>query len=112
MPLPFFLETRLRDEARRFNREDKAPRRTKTFTFAYEPDDDTFRFRLTFAKPKINRDELIETLERILSNVKQAAPADFETRRTITATRGEAQNAGTTSRGASKRGGRPTAQPG
>ncbi len=76
-----------REEARRFNREDKTPRRTKNFTFAYEPDDDSFRFRLTFPKAKVHRDELIETLERVLTNVRNADPEAFETRRTITTQR-------------------------
>ena len=76
-----------REEARRFNREDKTPRRTKNFTFAYEPDDDSFRFRLTFPKAKVHRDELIETLERVLTNVRNTDPEAFETRRTITTQR-------------------------
>ena len=58
-----------REEARRFNREDRSPRRAKHFTFAYEPEDDAFRFRVTFRKPRIDRDELIETRERILATV-------------------------------------------
>ena len=74
-----------RDEARRFNRDDKAPRRLKNFTFAYEPDDDSFRFRLTFPKPQVHRDELIDTLERILAGLRQADPDDFQSRRTIAA---------------------------
>ena len=73
-----------REQARQFNREDKAPRRTKRFTFRYEPDDDSFRFQMSFNKSKVARDELIETLERILTSVRQADPDEFSSKRTIT----------------------------
>ncbi len=97
-----------REEARKFNREDKAPRRSKNFIFAYEPDDDSFRFRLTFTKPKVQRDELVETLERILASVRQADPEDFETRRTITAQRSDS---GSAQKASSKRRGSPAVRP-
>ena len=103
-----------REEARRFNRDDKAPRRTKNFTFAYEPDDDSFRFRLTFAKPRVHRDELVETLERILAGLRQADPEDFESRRTITAPRSDedSPDAATKTKTAPRRRRSPTVQPG
>ena len=101
-----------REEARKFNREDKTPRRTKNFTFAYEPDDDSFRFRLTFTKPKVHRDELVRTLERILASVRRADPEDFQTRRTITAPRSDTGSSGQKKmRTSSRRRGRPAVQP-
>ena len=72
-----------RDEARQFKREDKPQRRNKNFTFRYEPEDDAFRFRMTFLKPQVERDELISTLERILDNLRKIDPHDFATKRTI-----------------------------
>ena len=100
-----------REEARKFNREDKAPRRSKTFTFAYEPDDDSFRFRLTFTKPKVQRDELVETLERILASVRQADPEDFQNRRTITAQRSDSDSSEHKVKPSSRRRDRPGIQP-
>jgi ParB family chromosome partitioning protein len=58
-----------RDEARSFNRPEGARRqgrRPRRYTFRYEPEDETFRFRLTFAKPQVQREELIEALRRVL----------------------------------------------
>lgn len=101
-----------REEARRFNRDDKAPRRSKFFTFAYEPDDDSFRFRLTFTKPKVQRHELVETLERILASVRKADPEDFQSRRTITAPRSETDRPEEKVTTSSRRRGRPDVQPG
>lgn len=75
-----------REEARRFKREDEPQRRAKQFTFRYEPDDDTFHFRMTFRKPRVGRDELIATLERILDNLRRTDPSDFATKRTVTPT--------------------------
>ena len=73
-----------REQARQFRREDKPQRRSKNFTFKYEPDDDSFRFRMTFTKPRVEREELISTLERILDNLRRTDPQDFRTKRTIT----------------------------
>ena len=73
-----------RDQARQFRREDKPQRRTKNFTFKYEPDDDSFSFKMTFQKSKVQRDELIGTLERILENLKLTDPEEFTAKRTVT----------------------------
>ena len=72
-----------REEARRFKREDQPQRRAKQFTFRYEPEDDTFHFRMTFRKPRVERDELIAALERIVVNLRRVDPQDFATKRTI-----------------------------
>jgi ParB family chromosome partitioning protein len=74
-----------RDEARQFKREDRPPRRGKSFTFRYEPQDDEFSFRVTFRKQNVARDELIATLERILNSLRHTDPAEFASKRTITA---------------------------
>jgi ParB family chromosome partitioning protein len=74
-----------REEARRFKREDRPPARRKQFTFRYEPQDDEFRFRVTFRKEKVERDELIDTLERILDSLRRTDPSAFATGGTITA---------------------------
>ena len=74
-----------REEARRFKRDEQAPRRTRNFTFRYEPEDDAFRFQLTFHKPRVTRDELIETLERVLANLRRTDERSFGTQRTIPA---------------------------
>jgi ParB family chromosome partitioning protein len=74
-----------REEARRFKREDRPRRSQKTFVFRYEPEDDAFRFRLTFRREKVGREELIETLERVLASVRRADPGSFDTNGTIAA---------------------------
>jgi ParB family chromosome partitioning protein len=58
-----------RDEARRFNRDADAPRRARHFTFRFEPEDESFQFRLTFPKAEVERGELIHALERILARL-------------------------------------------
>jgi ParB family chromosome partitioning protein len=74
-----------REEARQFKRAERPRQRKKEFTFRYEPQDDEFRFRVTFRKERVARDELIETLERILDSLRRTDPAAFETQQTITA---------------------------
>jgi len=74
-----------RDEARQFKREDRRPRKGKQFTFRYQPQDDEFSFRVTFRKERVERDELIGTLERILTSLRHTDPSEFTSKRTITA---------------------------
>jgi ParB family chromosome partitioning protein len=62
-----------RDEARRFNREGDAQRRSRHYTFRFEPEDESFQFRLTFPKPEVERDELIQALQRILERLVEEA---------------------------------------
>jgi len=76
-----------REEARQFKREDKTPRRNRNFVFRYEPENDEFRFRVTFKKSDVERDELIATLEHILDGLRDVDPGDFSSKRTITAER-------------------------
>jgi ParB family chromosome partitioning protein len=49
-----------------------APRKTRHYTFRFEPDDRAFRFRLTFPKSTVQRVELIDALERILEGLRNA----------------------------------------
>ncbi len=66
---------------------------------------------MTFTKPKVHRDELVETLERILASVKQSDPADFGTRRTITAPSADSESSSDKTRTSTRRRRRPTVQP-
>jgi ParB family transcriptional regulator, chromosome partitioning protein len=56
-----------RDEARRERREDQAgPQRPQPFIFHFEPQNESFKFRIQFKKSHVSRDELIITLREIL----------------------------------------------
>ncbi len=60
-----------RDEARKERAEDKSgPQRPQPFIFHYEPENETFRFRLQFKKSNVSRDELIRTLREILAQLE------------------------------------------
>jgi len=60
-----------RDEARRERREDQAgPQRPQPFIFHFEPQNETFKFRIQFKKSHVSRDELIVTLREILSQLE------------------------------------------
>ena len=60
-----------RDEARRERREDQAgPQRPQPFIFHFEPQNETFKFRIQFKKSHVTRDELIVTLREILSQLE------------------------------------------
>jgi ParB family chromosome partitioning protein len=73
-----------RDEVRRVTRPDDSSRHRGTrYTFRWEPEHEAFKVRLTFAKPEVDRTELIqalrELLERLLregENAELEAPAD------------------------------------
>jgi ParB family transcriptional regulator, chromosome partitioning protein len=66
-----------RDEARRERQEEQAaPHKPQPFIFHYEPENETFRFRLQFKKSHVSRDELIRTLREILSQLEGAGEAD------------------------------------
>jgi ParB family chromosome partitioning protein len=63
-----------RDEARKERREEQTgPQRPQPFIFQFEPDNETFRFRIQFKKSHVSRDELIVTLRGILSQLEGAA---------------------------------------
>jgi hypothetical protein len=56
-----------RDEARRERREEQTgPQRPQPFIFHFEPQNETFKFRIQFKKSHVSRDELIHTLREIL----------------------------------------------
>jgi hypothetical protein len=60
-----------RDEARRERREEQAgPQRPQPFVFHFEPQSETFKFRIQFKKSHVSRDELITTLRDILSQLE------------------------------------------
>jgi ParB family chromosome partitioning protein len=60
-----------RDEARRERREDQAgPQRPQPFIFHFEPQNETFKFRIQFKKSHVSRDELIVTLREILAQLE------------------------------------------
>jgi ParB family transcriptional regulator, chromosome partitioning protein len=63
-----------RDEARRERREEQSgPQRPQPFIFQFEPENETFKFRIQFKKSHVSRDELIGTLREILSQLEGSA---------------------------------------
>lgn len=64
-----------REEARRFNREGGG-RRARQFTYRFAPEDETFQFRLTFAKPEVDGWELIAALETVLARLHDEVAGD------------------------------------
>jgi ParB family chromosome partitioning protein len=60
-----------RDEARLERREEQTgPQRPQPFIFQFEPENETFRFRIQFKKSHVSRDELITTLRGILAQLE------------------------------------------
>jgi len=60
-----------RDEARRERREEQSgPQRPQPFIFQFEPENESFKFRIQFKKSHVSRDELIGTLREILSQLE------------------------------------------
>ena len=60
-----------RDEARRERREEQSgPQRPQPFIFQFEPENETFKFRIQFKKSHVSRDELIHTLRDILAQLE------------------------------------------
>jgi len=65
-----------RDEARRERRDEKSgPQRPQPFIFQFEPENETFKFRIQFKKSHVSRDELIVTLREILSQLEGSSSA-------------------------------------
>jgi len=59
-----------REEARRFNRDEGGEgRRPKRFVFRYAPEDDAFHFSLSFAKPEVEKSELVVALQSVLERL-------------------------------------------
>ncbi len=65
-----------REEARRFNRDGAAQRRARRFVFRFKPEDESYQFTLTFAKPKVEREELILALRQVLERLLADGGAD------------------------------------
>ena len=60
-----------REEARSLKRGSEDKTRPQSYTFRYEPEDEGFRFSLTFDKSRVERKEVIDTLQRILDDLGQ-----------------------------------------
>jgi len=62
-----------RDEARRERKEEQAtPHRPQPFIFHFEPQNESFKFRIQFKKSHVSRNELITTLREILAQLEGA----------------------------------------
>ena len=60
-----------RDEARRERRDEQGgPQRPRPFIFQFEPESESFKFRIQFKKSHVSREELIVTLREILSQLE------------------------------------------
>ena len=60
-----------RDEARRERRQEQAgPQRPQPFIFQFEPENESFKFRIQFKKSHVSREELIGTLREILAQLE------------------------------------------
>lgn len=60
-----------REDARQYHRETRGgARRAKNFTFRFRPDDKSFQVSMTFKKPEVERDELIQALESLLTKLR------------------------------------------
>ncbi|MHB8503304.1 MAG: ParB/RepB/Spo0J family partition protein [Candidatus Acidiferrales bacterium] len=60
-----------RDEARRERRDEQGgPQRPQPFLFQFEPENESFKFRIQFKKSHVSRDELILTLREILAQLE------------------------------------------
>ena len=69
-----------RDEARRERREDQAgPQRPQPFIFHFEPQNESFKFRIQFKKSHVSRDELIGTLREILAQLEGSSSEEDST---------------------------------
>jgi ParB family chromosome partitioning protein len=68
-----------RDEARRERREEQSgPQRPQPFIFQFEPENETFKFRIQFKKSHVSRDELIGTLREILSQLEGTSSSEAD----------------------------------
>ena len=68
-----------RDEARRERREEQSgPQRPQPFIFQFEPENETFKFRIQFKKSHVSRDELIHTLRDILAQLEGSSTSEAD----------------------------------
>lgn len=58
-----------REEARQFNKDERA-RRPKRYVFRFRPDDRDFQVRLTFDRPEVERNELIQALRELIEQIE------------------------------------------
>jgi ParB family chromosome partitioning protein len=58
-----------REEARRFNKAEGEPRRSKRFVYRFAPEDESYQFSLSFAKPQVEKAELVQALQTILERL-------------------------------------------
>lgn len=60
-----------RDEARRERRDEQGgPQRPRPFIFQFEPENESFKFRIQFKKSHVSREELVVTLREILAQLE------------------------------------------
>jgi ParB family chromosome partitioning protein len=75
-----------RDEARRERREEQSgPQRPQPFIFQFEPESETFKFRIQFKKSHVSRDELIGTLREILAQLEGSSSSSSDSEADSTA---------------------------
>jgi ParB family transcriptional regulator, chromosome partitioning protein len=68
-----------RDEARKERRDEQTgPQRPQPFIFQFEPENETFRFRIQFKKSHVSRDELIGTLRGILAQLEGSSSSEAD----------------------------------
>ncbi|ANM28865.1 hypothetical protein ABI59_03485 [Acidobacteria bacterium Mor1] len=67
-----------REEARQYTRDSgtRPPRRARHYTYRYKPEDEDFRFSLTFRKPEVEKTELIDALKRVLDRLVSETEAE------------------------------------
>jgi ParB family chromosome partitioning protein len=58
-----------RDEARRFRQPAEQRRPGKSFTYRYQPEDEDYRFTLTFRRQRAERETIIQALQEILERL-------------------------------------------
>ena len=64
-----------REQARRFKREENPQARPRPYTYRFKPETDDYSFTMTFKKPEVDRQELIEALTEVLRKLTEA-PGD------------------------------------
>jgi ParB family chromosome partitioning protein len=57
-----------REEARKHNRPE-GERRPRRFVYRFEPEDQAYQFSLSFAKPQVEREELVKALQSVLEKL-------------------------------------------
>ena len=68
-----------RDEARRERKEEQGgPHRPQPFIFHFEPQNESFKFRIQFKKSHVSRTELIVTLREILAQLEGAEGSEAD----------------------------------